>query len=201
MTKKLIGTAITNANGEATLQYTGQGLGNTNITAESGSVESNSLNILDCIKYDINNSINTSSYSMNATASNSNDVLTTVNDYKVFATSANASGHQLFLPFSVDSNFVIELEAKTESSSNIGLWDVSDNVGKYISATNADWNYFKIRKEGNNVIIQQSSNGQSWNNKAVQSYGTLNLTKTQYRLILTITNNKLYFKNIKIYPV
>ena len=47
MGKILIGTAITNSNGEATITYTGTGAGELHITAESGKVVSNTITITD----------------------------------------------------------------------------------------------------------------------------------------------------------
>lgn len=52
MARKLIGTAVTDENGEATITYTGTGAGQLNIVAESGTFVSETCSILDCIYYD-----------------------------------------------------------------------------------------------------------------------------------------------------
>ena len=52
MVRRLIGTAVTNSNGEATITYTGTGAGKLNIVAESGTFVSEAYEVLDCSFYD-----------------------------------------------------------------------------------------------------------------------------------------------------
>lgn len=52
MSRKLIGTGITDENGEATITYTGTGAGRLNIVAESGTFTSKPHSVLDCMWYD-----------------------------------------------------------------------------------------------------------------------------------------------------
>lgn len=52
MARKLIGTAVTDENGEATITYTGTGAGKLNIVAESGTFQSEIYGLTDAIFYD-----------------------------------------------------------------------------------------------------------------------------------------------------
>lgn len=47
MTRKLLGTAVTDENGEAIIEYTGTGVGKLHIVAESGTFSSNVITIND----------------------------------------------------------------------------------------------------------------------------------------------------------
>ena len=49
MARRLIGTAVTDANGEATITYTGTGAGQLNVVAESGTFVSETYSIHDCL--------------------------------------------------------------------------------------------------------------------------------------------------------
>ena len=59
MARRLIGTAVTDSNGEATITYTGTGAGKLNVVAESGTFVSQPYTVHDCIKYDKGNTANT----------------------------------------------------------------------------------------------------------------------------------------------
>lgn len=52
MVRRLIGTAVTDSNGEATITYTGTGAGKLNIVAESGTFVSEAYEVLDCLWID-----------------------------------------------------------------------------------------------------------------------------------------------------
>ena len=52
MARKLIGTGVTDENGEATITYTGTGAGKLNIVAESGTFVSETLSVMDTLLYD-----------------------------------------------------------------------------------------------------------------------------------------------------
>lgn len=52
MARRLIGTAVTDSNGEATITYTGTGAGKLNVVAESGTFLSETYSIMDCEWYD-----------------------------------------------------------------------------------------------------------------------------------------------------
>lgn len=59
MARKLIGTGVTDANGEATITYTGTGAGKLNIVAESGTFVSETYSIIDGTFFDEGTSENT----------------------------------------------------------------------------------------------------------------------------------------------
>ena len=52
MARRLIGTAVTDSNGEATITYTGTGAGKLNVVAESGTFVSQPYSILDTLFFD-----------------------------------------------------------------------------------------------------------------------------------------------------
>lgn len=57
MARKLIGTAVTDENGEATITYTGTGAGQVNIVAESGAFLTKIYEVEDCYWWEIGNSL------------------------------------------------------------------------------------------------------------------------------------------------
>ena len=56
MARRLIGTATTDSNGKAFIQYTGKGAGKLQIVAECSNVESETCDVMDCKFFDIGNS-------------------------------------------------------------------------------------------------------------------------------------------------
>lgn len=71
MARKLIGTAVTDENGEATITYTGTGAGKLNIVAESGTFLSETYEVVDAIYYDTCTMDTSSRYSVNTSVGNS----------------------------------------------------------------------------------------------------------------------------------
>ena len=159
---------------------------------------SETYGILDCLKHDVNNNLAVTDY----TLSNQADTLSIVDEHKEFTT-AQSSGRRCYLPFTnAPSDFRIELEVKFSNMGNVGLWGYNTDTGKYKQNENSsEWVYYRINKTSDAVTIQKSSDGLNWVNVTVSNYGSLDLSATQYRLLLTSVTGTTYFRNIKIYPI
>lgn len=89
MARKLIGTAVTDENGEATITYTGTGAGQVNIVAESGTFSSETYTIHDYWYYN-STTYSTSSATLNVTLPSHFQL-----EYDVTPTTRNASAPYL----------------------------------------------------------------------------------------------------------
>ena len=107
MARRLIGTAVTDANGEATITYTGTGAGQLNVVAESGTFQSGTYPVWDTIVYD-NGSANydiTSNIEMTRIENGTSFVATATGTQYVRLLKGSS---EFFLPY--DKDWQVELD-------------------------------------------------------------------------------------------
>ena len=132
MAKRLIGTATTNANGVASVTYTGAGRGLLNVFAESGSLQSETYSIEDLLAYDTGiDGTATNLYSVSGgitkTVGSDGTLFSVSNGTSPIINFLDKSGTQYYLPttsfevdFDVVSQDVVLLVYYTDQDSHYG---------------------------------------------------------------------------------
>lgn len=191
MARKLIGTAVTDENGEATITYTGTGAGKLNIVAESGTFQSEIYAVWDCKYYDnaILSDHNDSMWNM------SSATFTRLDDYSSLTT-----GTLWLLNITDDCTIDFEI-MQVDGVVGNGLFNIYDNSGltyfslQHLGLTNSvigTWLNLRLRiVDGNATLSLIDDPTQSRTNA---------LSDAPTRLRFFINNfTELRFRNVKIY--
>lgn len=179
MARRLIGTAVTDSNGEATITYTGTGAGKLNVVAESGTFQSTPYPVTDCIVKEDSDVTASKTYN------------TTINDV------------DFYLEFTVcpPTNSATSYVVIGDSSNNIHIGDLYGNAncglnwsggafsGKAIS-TETDTKV-TVRRVGTNVTLTVGDS----------TYNVTGMNVTCSTLKNIIISNSGVIKGFKIYPI
>lgn len=196
MARKLIGTGVTDANGEATITYTGTGAGKLNIVAESGTFVSETYSVWDYLFYDDGitspKTANWTNYSDRLTVSVDETGTTLLRD------ASSGTGYYL-TPSAYSTPFAIEFEISAISDRvNCGI-DFTDGSVDNNKNFNALWiqagDTVKITYDGTTLEI--------YRNGSTTPSTTLNLTISNDVKIgfYVSANNSIKFKNFRMYKI
>ena len=197
MAKRLIGTATTNANGVASVTYTGAGRGLLNVFAESGSLQSQTYGVFDCIVYDDG----TSDPKKTNFLKNGNGTVTIGSNGTTITATSNTTYRNTTL---ITGDFQIVLKATLVGSVRIGVQTSADLGYKqtkfnYFDVTDT---YFKLRRVGSTFTAQYSSDGDNWTNRSLE---TDNVGNNDCYFIISLETSgaerTITYKDLKIYPV
>ena len=192
MARKLIGTGVTDENGEATITYKGTGAGKLNIVAESGTFVSGTFVVTDGIAFDkgiLNDPQTRNIWSPNGTASiNRGDTGTTCNlsAYEaVFLKLDNSTN----IPFV--NGLCIEFDV---SCTNYFRCNIADSSAHVQTLTSGHW---KIIMENSKCTITPP-NGQTYDfafDTTVQTF------QFNYNTNVASYTNDGVFSNFILYPI
>lgn len=160
MARRLIGTAVTDSNGEATITYTGTGAGKLNVVAESGTFLTKTYSVNDCVFYDKGTSGTPNpkwrKFSNSSTISSTSNGLTLssgASDSEYFTPNPTNVSSSSYADFTIWDNFCVEFNVKgrvggsasyssdtqfqlrktTGTTENVVIID--DMIGKHIKVT------------------------------------------------------------------
>ena len=191
MARRLIGTAVTDANGEATITYTGTGAGQLNVVAESGTFVSETFSVLDALMYDEGTSDKSSDWSLSSvtyTVASDGILLDNqsgANRWSIPKVNGSASGY-----ITSGEDYCMEVDIKNNNATQISLiiggasTDVKNNV------STSDWTHIKFYTDGNTLYVQ--INDGTPTSKSI-SYSN---SYVQFRVG---NGESYYFKNLKLY--
>lgn len=203
MARRLIGTAVTDSNGEATITYTGTGAGKLNVVAESGTFLSETYELIDCGFYDeaIDNT-KASSYAHNdqltVAYSLSGTTLTHINDnttnvhflYNDSAiSSTKVSGYYTIL-----NNMAIEFDLTELSGTQIEVYLTDGTNNRSIGLTSTG--HYKLVLDGQRINLFKNGEEQT-----LPETTTMTGTNIRWSFLLNAYNESLTFRNLMIYPI
>ena len=203
MAKRLIGTATTNANGVASVTYTGAGRGLLNVFAESGSLQSEIYEVYDCAWY-YQGTDNTKASSW----FNSNSYLQvsySENGTKVTKTEANTEWRYYFYNDSTLSTVLVgnrysipvrnAIEFTVTEITGTIILDVFDNNNNHPIPQISETGVYKIVLDGSVMRLFKDGVERTVNPN------TLNGTNVRFGFSLNAQNESITFKDMKIYPI
>ena len=193
MAERLIGTGTTNANGVASVTYTGNGRGKIDIVAKSGRIQSEIYETIDGMFSDLGTSDKSSSYTL------SNVVYAQTDDYIILNNSTggtrwvrvNVGGSSSYLDNQTD--YCIEIDVKNINSTQLAIvFDgTSVNVKDYVSTS--DFTHIKIYSSRSENKVYYVIDDVTRNVNASNVTGNVQLR---------VGNNEGYsFRNFVIYPI
>ena len=195
MTKQLIGTAVTDENGIATLQYKCAGRGKFQITAESGALVSTPYPVLDALAYDTG---------IDGTATDiwtvpSDTTLTRGEEYSTWKKTVTSNK---YLPksFTATSDVCFEFEVYQVTgfrTSRIIQISNSDDSSTYyatlqdLGGLTENWVTVKLELKNGKVYLNGTDTG-----------NTFSFTPSKFYFILYGTSmTEIRFRNFKAYPI
>lgn len=202
MARRLLGTGITNSNGVATLDtapdgttlthsYTGVGAGKIDVVAESGSLQSETYELLDAIFVD--NGVSTDYNDTGWTNSNLVSPLDRTDGTKLEQSNTANAGFR-FRILSQTTDICIEFDFKVVNASD-GIFSFRNGSTslKTIYASNVGaeantWTHLKVTVKDGKYYLNTSTSGTAlseWNRFNFQSYN----------------GNSIKYKNFVIYPI
>lgn len=192
MARKLIGTGVTDANGEATITYTGTGAGKLNIVAESGTFVSETSTIMDYINYDNGIDGDSSDIWTGATSS-----LTRTATGSVFS---STSAQKLITTALISGDFEATFQAYGTDSPLWGVEDANSNRTRFYMRNDESFTYYKITRSNGVITAKYSFDGNIWTNLTAQSS---DVTSADCYFLFHNNNGTktTTFKNLKIYPI
>lgn len=204
-----LGYGITNSQGVATLEYapdgtslshsyTGVGAGKVDIVAMSGSLQSETYELLDCLQYDQATTGNKDTHwatPSNCTVSDPTSTGTTV------SASTQGSTGRYISSISLTTDFLVELQVLFNGkTSRLGFRDgISDVI--ITSQNHTEEKYYQIKRENGIIQVRTSSDGSTWGN---WSGSTSNTNSIRFEFILPVSSSdtwSLTYRNLKIYPI
>lgn len=128
MARRLIGTAVTDSNGEATITYTGTGAGKLNVVAESGTFQSEPYSIIDAIAKD-NGTTDTSLWAsstatIDRTSGQYTEFIGTGSSNSIYFTKNSTSDY-----FDKDTSYAFEFDCLNANASSIYIYQGSNSKG------------------------------------------------------------------------
>ena len=203
MVKRLIGTGTTDSNGVATITYTGAGRGLLQVQAESGGLQSETYEVLDCIfmDYKSDGTHNTDYYkSNNATVTSSDGEIT------VYATSTGMYiSNQV-----ITGDFEAILQCKNVNGNGVRVGFANSNSSSFnksarVLFTYSDYYYLKFRRVSGTWTVSRSTNGETWTDSTLDGGATLTSEDCYFMVYVQIPSGsderRLTYKNLRIYPI
>jgi len=198
MAKRLIGTATTNANGVASVTYTGAGRGLLNVFAESGSLQSEIFEVWDYVKFD------------NGTIASHNDIWTKqvqtseIVRYDEYTSVSEGSGTYADVRTQItNQDCIIELDVKNDSMNGwiIGIFQSSTQLTGFglLQDSFNQWTHLKIEIQGSTIKAYYNNETSARvirNNMNRDTSQPLNIALQTPQSITTID-----FKDFKVYPI
>lgn len=210
MARRYLGYGTTNSQGIATLDhdptgatiqgYTGVGAGKVDIVAESGSLQSEPYELLDCAFLDFGT---TGHDSTNYTIASVLSEEVTSEGVTVSKTASGSTNGNYRTVTSFVSDFEALVDVKTNGQPiRVGIMD-SNNSKAHATFNQSDFTTVKVTKTGTTLTVQSLTGGE-WIDLAVSGLNNVDLT-TNCRFLFYIYNTTndttLTFKNLKIYPI
>lgn len=200
MARRLIGTAVTDSNGEATITYTGTGAGKLNVVAESGTFQSEIYELIDATILD-----NATSSSYNDVWYNQQNAVNTRGDtYSEITENGGTAILRLKSANSIDkTNICVEFDVWQDgATSNNFMSFVNTTTSTYTGTYNLGnlnlqtetWNHIKLVIDSNGVV---TPNGMTAQQKTLS-------VNTDKMLFCFLTNGDITiirFRNFKVYPI
>ena len=201
MTKRLIGTGVTDANGIVSMTYTGVGAGKLQIVAETGDISSVNYELIDAIWYDRGNQDNHKTWNSIVNIVKENGSLPYTDDYTVLEWNGNSTfGYIVVRDIFEDNSFVnIELDMKCPTSMNSNLITLRALGGgiklrlrpDVLKTSDGEWHHIKISIR--DLIATLEVDGVSIGDSPITD-------NTWYAFQLqVIDTNPLFFKNFVVY--
>lgn len=196
MARRLIGTAVTDSNGEATITYTGTGAGKLNVVAESGTFVSEIYELWDTLFYDEATSSDTknntgwTNYRGTLSFDNATKIEIATGETNTIYTRTFTLGDGLAIEFDLNVNF---------SSSQIfrlcNDWSTVGSATKSsLNLSDNSWAHIKIVLQNGAGLIYRSIND---TNPISFNYTAL----TRFYFFIENADDSLKYKNFKIYPI
>ena len=190
----------TNAQGIATVEYTGIGAGKLGVTAICDSLESETYEVTDCsfMDYKSDNTKNTNWVANSQANVTTNDA---TGETTITATATATYRSKTLLT----GDFEAILEAKTDRYVRVGF---TDNVSKFrrVGIGTPEYNYIKFKRLNGVWTVQSSANGETWTE--FESFDSSTLTNEDCYFIFNIIlpsgdsyARSVTFKNLRIYPI
>lgn len=202
MAYRYLGSATTNSNGIAELNFTGHGLGELDIVASTSnpitgsSLVSETYELLDCLVYDDGvsdpkktNFIKTGDATLNI---GSNGTTLTATSNTTYRNTTLITG-----------DFEITLQVNLISTVRIGVQTGADLGYKQTKFNYFDFEgYLKFRRIGTTYTAQYSPDGVTWNTRSLE---TNNVGDNDCYFIISLettgTERTITYKDLKIYPI
>lgn len=195
MGKRLIATGTTDSNGQVKITYTGKGAGKLQLTAESGTLQSETYNLYDTLFYDIGTSAPAeNTWVMNGFTPTYSTDGTTLTSTEFATCFANKKGTGVNV-FDWDSPVCIEFYIGQVNSSNADI-QVYDNTN------NATRSFNVLGITGNNQIkiLVESDKIRYFVDDVEKTSSQITVTIGTFRVGLRGTGT-ITFKNFMIYPI
>ena len=198
VSRRLIGTATTDSNGNAVLSdgYTGTGAGLVDIIAQTtideSTVVSEPYEVMDYINFDNGLDGDSSNIWTGATSS-----LTRTSTGSVFS---STSAQKLTTTALISGDFEATFEAYGTGSPLWGVEDANSNRTRYYMRNDESFTYYKITRSDGVITAKYSLDGNTWINLTTQSSDVT--SADCYFLFHNNSGTKTTtFKNLKIYPI
>ena len=204
MARRLIGTAVTDANGEATITYTGTGAGKLDVVAESGTFVSEPYEVLDCTFLDIattgkkNSNWNKGSA---LTVSDPSDEGTTFS-----ASSSTLNSGRYIATTGLTGDFRVEFEMKSSYGVRFGVTNSTANMtSSTYFMTLSEYTEFREWKIEciNGVLTAYIFHNGAWESLTM-SGDSADTSSTLYFAFAISASGTTYtgvYRNLKIYPI
>lgn len=187
MARRLIGTAVTDSNGEATITYTGTGAGKLNVVAESGTFVSQPSTVIDATVLDraTSSDKNNNMWASGITGftRDATDTLVQISEQRYTAQYDVGDGVKFEFECTEYSNGVMQI-ARYETGKTTTYHNVPFDVGICSIECLPNVSYFKVNGE-TVLTVNNSPNGSA---------------RFFFNLVGGATTNFRY-KNLRIYPI
>ena len=189
------GSVTTDSNGEASISYTGTGVGDVDVIVSYGTLLQETYEIIDATFYDKG----TLSENQNWSSVSSTATLTRLAEYSSLVRKSDSSSFGYMLLNYNLSDYVVELDAKFISTNQLVMtfrnadstcYPINLNTLK-ISDTN--WHTIRFEVKGLNVDV--------YIDHIKKNSFSLSNTASRFQLEVRDVNYELDFKNFKIYPI
>lgn len=200
MGKRLIATGTTDSNGQVKITYTGKGAGKLQLTAESGTLTSETYNLYDCLYVDIGTRNNHNDNRWAQWSNYPSDIERGTNETTVTKQTDNTVGYHIYVHPDVFTDELVEFDVYVTSSVNNNIFlqirDNSRTVIKQIalstfSLTAGEWYHFQINFNTGTISNTTNSNTSTF---------TTGDSKSVYLAVQT-NQSDVKYKNFMIYPI
>ena len=190
------GTKTTDSSGQATIPYTGTGVGKVDVIVSYGSIQE-TYELLDCYCYDGGVTGNKST----AWTASSNISISTDDAGTLLSASSNQTYTSTKL---LSGDFEVIFQATNSGGIRIGFNKASNQSvqTKIITPTSEGTYYYKINRIGTIWRFQYSSDGETWHNRSIS---VNNITDEDCYFLFSIevvgSTRTIKYKDLKIYSI